>query len=268
MLPLMKDKGPILVLLIVAAGLGIALIVVNKRAADERKEAADKLAVQSNNVVSAKKSLEELREVNQALETNVAAMRADYSNKLALSDANLRSTEAALEKVKAEAKAETKAQADADAAALAEREKKISDLESRNQELDKQSADLRAAITNLQTQINLTQAELEKAKGNRDLLLSELKRLRAAKEDLERKFDNIAAVRAQLRKLRDDEVIARRLDWMRRGLYAAFGEKGGERLIHPSLTALPSAGSSANVELGRHGPPRIQENPPTNAPPK
>jgi len=264
----MKDKGLILVLLIVAVGLGIALVVVNKRAADERKEAAGNLVVQSNTVVSVKKSLAEAEAVNQALETNMAAIRADYSNKLALSDANLRSAEAALEKVKEEAKAETKAQADTDAAALAERDKKIADLEGRNQELDKQAAELGSAITNLQKRIELTQSKLDKSEGDRDLLLKELKSLQAAKEDLEKRFNTIAELRTQLSKLRTEEIIARRLDWMRRGVYTTGGEKGGERLIHPSPLYSPGAGSGANVEIGRHGPAKIQQNPPTNAPPK
>ena len=264
----MKDKGLIFVLLIVAVGLGVALIVVNKRAADERKDAAEKLATQSNNVVSAKKSLEEMQEVNQALETNAAAMRVDFSNKLAQSDANLRGAEADLEKFKAEVKTETKAMADSDAAALAERDKKISDLESRNAELDKQATDLRTAITNLQSRIDLTQSKLQKSEGDRDLLLKELKSLQAAKEDLEKQFNTISTLRAQLHKLRIEEVIARRLDWMRRGIYDTGGEKGGERLIHPSLPLPPEAGAGANVEIGRHGPATIQQNPPTNAPPK
>jgi chromosome segregation ATPase len=267
MLTGMKDKGLIFVLLIVAVGLGVALIVVNKRAADERKDAAEKLATQSNNVVSAKKSLEELQEVNQTLETNVAAMRSDFSNKLAQSDANLRSTEAALEKAKAEAQAEAKAQAES-VAALAERDKKISDLESRNAELDKQDGDLRAAMTNLQTRIELTQSKLAKSEGDRDLLLKELKSLQAAKEDLEKQFNTISTLRGQLRKLRIEEIIARRLDWMRRGVYSASGERGGERLIHPALPTSPGSGAGANVEIGRQGPARIQEIPPTNAPPK
>jgi prefoldin subunit 5 len=268
MLPQMKNKGLILVLLIVAAGLGVALIVVNNRAADERREASVSLDVQSNTVVSVKKTLAELQAVNQTLETNIAALRTDYSNKLALSDANLQGTEAALEKFKAEAKAETKAQADTDAAAMAERDKKIADLESQNQDLDKQAADLRLAITNLQAQITLTQSKLDKSEGNRDLLVQELKNLRAAKEDLEKRFDTIADLRMQLRKLKTDDVIARRLDWMRRGVSASVVEKGGQRLIHPPPPSSSAAGSSANVELGPNGAVKIQENPATNAPPK
>jgi len=266
MLTEMKDKGLILVLLIVAAGLGVALIVVNNRAAEERKESSASLTGLSNIVVSKEKTLAELQTVNQTLETNMAALRSDYSNKVALSDANLHSTEAALEKVKAEAKAEAKAQADTAAAALAERDKKIANLESQNTDLDKQAADLRFAITNLQAQITLTQGKLDKSEGNRDLLLKELKSLRADKEELERRFDSIAALRAQLRKLRTDDVLARRLDWIRRGVTASTVERGGERLMHAAPP--PSSGSGANVELGPNGAIKIQQNPPTNAPPK
>jgi hypothetical protein len=72
----------------------------------------------------------------------------------------------------------------------------------------------------------------------------------------------------QLRKLKTDDVIARRLDWMRRGVSASVVEKGGQRLIHPPPPSSSAAGSSANVELGPNGAVKIQENPATNAPPK
>src|SRR5580704_14625118 len=88
-LRLMKNKGPILVLLLVAVGLGIALIVVNKEASDQAKEAADSLATASNTVTSVTKQLAELQTVNQTLESNITANRNDFSNKLALADANL-----------------------------------------------------------------------------------------------------------------------------------------------------------------------------------
>src|SRR5208282_939831 len=69
MLALMNNKGPILVLLLVAVGLGIALIVVNKEAADQAKDAAYNLTVSSNTLVLDKKRLDELQTVNQMLET-------------------------------------------------------------------------------------------------------------------------------------------------------------------------------------------------------
>jgi chromosome segregation ATPase len=265
----MKDKGLILVLLLVAAGLGVALIVVNKKSDDERKDLTAHLVVASNEIVSAKKDKAELQTVNQTLESKLASVSADYSNKLALSEANLRSAEANLEKITSEAKAEAAAQAEKDAALIAQKDKKISDLESRNQELDKQAAELHAAITNLQSQIAATQNKLSKAVKDRDLLLNELKTLQAKKDDLEKQFNNIAAMREQLRKLKIEQVIARRLDWMRRGVTTGMSEKGGQRLMNHSAAPAPAGSPGANVELRQQGGVTIKQLPPaTNAPAK
>ena len=243
----MKDKAPIIVLIIVAAGLGVGLIVVNNKARREKQELYDALTVQSNTVTAIRTSLTEQQAVNQVLETNLAATRADYSNKLSLSDASLRSTEENLEKTKAEAKA----QADADAAELAKRDKKISNLENQNQDLDKQAADLRDHISGLQTQIAATEDKLAKSQGDREVLLKELKRLQAEKTVLENRFNDLAVLQVQVRKLKDDLSEARTLDWIRRGIYAALHEKGGERLIHPSYDFQPNTNTALNVELHR-----------------
>ncbi len=264
----MKDKAPILILLLVAAGLGIALIFVYKDASDQKKEATQSLVVASNNFTSVKKQLNELQTVNQTLETNLATTQAELSNKLALADANLHTIQANLEKEVAEAKAESKAQADSNAVALAQRDQKIADLESQNQALDKEAASLQLAITNLQSRISDTENKLAKSEGDRDLLLKELKLMRTQKEDLEKKFNSIQVVREQLRKLRAEAAMALRLDWMRRGIYTASEQKGGERLIHPASSIPPSAASGANVELKQSGAVQIQTSPPTNAPPK
>jgi chromosome segregation ATPase len=253
MLRLMKDKGPILVLLLVAVGLGIALIVINKEAADQAKDSADSLAVASNTVTSVKKQMAELQVVNQTLESNLTATRTDFSNKISLADANLRTTEADLEKTVAEAKAESKAAADA----VAQRDEKITELENRNEALDKEAASLHVAITNLDAKIATTQIKLAKSEGDRTFLLNELKALQAEKLELEQKFNNIADVREQLHKLKQEAVVARRLDWIRRGMYDSFTSRGGQ--LAPA--------SSANVELKQSGGVKIQTTP-TNAPPK
>jgi len=264
----MKNKGPIIILLLVAVGLVIALIVVYKETASQKEDAAASITDASNTVISVKKQLAELQTSNQTLETNLAAIRADFSNKMTLTDANLRTAEASLEKAVSEAKAEAKAQADSNAVLLAQRDQKISDLESQNQALDKEAASLRTAITNLDSRISDAQNKLAKSEGDRDLLLKEIKLLRAQKVDLEKKFNDLAALREQLHRLRSDIAIARRLDWMRRGIYESFREKGGERLIHPLPPAPPSASAGANVELRERGSVKIQASPSTNAPPK
>jgi len=264
MLVVMKDKGPILVLLVVAVGLGIALIVVNKEAADQAKEAADSLAVASNTVTSVKRQLAELQTVNQTLESNMAAVRNDFSNKMALADANLRTTEADLQKAVAEAKAETKALADSNTVTLAERDQKIARLEASDKEADA----LHVAITNLDTRIAATEEKLAKSEGDRTFLLHELNVLQSEKLDLEKKFNNIADLRVELHKLKVEAAIGRRLDWMRRGMYDSFKEKGAELLIHPLPQVPASESSGATVELKQSGGVKIQTSPPTNAPPK
>jgi chromosome segregation ATPase len=245
----MKDKAPILVLIIVAAGLGFALIVVNNKAHHENQELADALSVQSNTVTSVKARLGEQQAVNQVLETNLAATRADYSNKLAASEASLRATDEDLEKARMEAKAK----ADADAAEIAMRDKKISDLESHNLDLDRQAGDLRARIAAVESQIAATQGKLERSEGERDVLLTEMKQLRAEKMVWENRFNDLVVLQAQVRKLKRDLAEARVVEWTRNGVYADARMKGAERLIYPPATYPTATVPSLQAELHQAG---------------
>ncbi len=260
----MNNKGLIFVLLLVSIGLGIALIVVDKEAADQKKDAIANSIAASNQIVSVKSQVQDLQSVNQTLETNLATTRIDFSNKLAASEANLRTTEANLAKTAAEAKAQT----DSNAVAIAQRDEKISELESENQSLDKEAASLRVAITNVQARIAATQQKLAKSEGDQAFLLKELKVLQAEEAEMERKFNDIAAVREQLRTLKTEAAIARRLEWMRRGVSSSFIQRGGELLTQhsPAVPATESSGSAVEVRQG--GEVKIQTPAPTNAPPK
>jgi chromosome segregation ATPase len=264
MFMLMSNKGLIFVLLLVSVGLGIALIVVNKEAADQRNQAAANSIAASNQIVSVKSQLQELQSVNQTLETNLASTRIDYSNKLAASEANLRTTEANL----AKAAAEAKAQADSNAVAVAQRDEKISELESENLSLDKEAASLRVSITNVQARIAATQQKLAKSEGDQAFLLKELKVLQAEEAEMEKKFNDITAVREQLRTLKTEAAIARRLDWMRRGVNDSFIQRGGELLVQHSSSPPPAESSGSAVELRQGGGVNIQTPAPTNGPPK
>ena len=82
--------------------------------------------------------------------------------------------------------------------------------------------------------------------------LSELRRLQDEKNSLERQFNDLAMLREQVRKLRDELSISRRLDWIRRGLYGSL--KGAERLqqgIEPPITG--GTNFDLNVELQESG---------------
>ncbi len=218
----MKDKAPIIVLIIVAIGLGVALIVVNNKASDEQQHAVSSIQALSNNLVDERTKLDEQQTVNRTLETNLAAAKTDFSNKLAARDAQLTSVQTDL----AKAQADAKAQQQAAAADAAQKDKKIADLEAQNQDLDKQSTDLRNSITNLEGQITVTKKKLAASEGDRTALIRELKELQAKKDELERKFNDLAVLKAQVKLLKEQLSIARRLDWIRRGIYETLDEKG------------------------------------------
>lgn len=259
---IMKAKVALIILIVIALGLGIGLTVVKQQAARERVEAGDRISVLSDNLEHARRDLEQERSDKMLLETNLADTRTEFSNKLTATEAALNTTAATLTK----AQADSKASAEAAAAEIAARDKKISDLEVQNQSLDKTAADLRLSITGLEDKIASTEKKLLASEGDRNFLIKELKRLQTEKADLEKKFNDLAVLRDQVRKLRDEMDLSRRLDWLRRGLYATAGSKGGERLIN--TTAVPQTNNLLNVELRQDGGVRIQSTQTTNPPAK
>lgn len=254
----MKDKAAVIVLIAVAVGLGAGLIVINQRGEEQHKADLDKIAVYSNDMVQAKNSETELQAVNQALETNLAAVQAEYSNKTALSDANLHTVETSLDKAQADAKA----QAAADSAAVAQRDKKIASLETENQNLDRAAAELRNSITNLDDRIAGTENQLAQAAGDRTLLLNELKQLQARKDNLESMFNDLTVVRQRVRELKHELALSRQADWIRRGAYAEIHEKGGERLMRMHEQPVVETNVALNIFLKENGESKITAPPP------
>jgi hypothetical protein len=95
---------------------------------------------------------------------------------------------------------------------------------------------------------------LDAAEGDREFLLRELKRLQSEKADLERQFNDLDLLRTQVAKLKEEISVARRLDWIRRGIYGG-GEtrKGAELLMQGVTVAVPRTNFSLNVELRQDG---------------
>ncbi len=258
----MKAKVALIILVCVVLGLGIGLVVISRNASEEKTTADAKIAVLNENVTQYQSQLEQERVEKMGLQTNFAATKVEFSNKLAATEANLSTTAASL----AKAQADAKAAADAAAAEMAQRDKKIGDLEIQNQSLDKTALDLRGSITNLESQISITEKKLATSEGDRQFLLTELKRLQAEKADLEKKFNDLAVLREQVHKLKEELALSRRLDWIRRGLYATAGEKGGQRMITTPTTVASTNAPGLNVELRQDGGVKIQPSSATNAP--
>jgi chromosome segregation ATPase len=208
----MKTQLGVVILVVVCVGLVVALVVGRKRADNQQKKAADTILDFSNQLTTANASLDELRQVNLMLTNDLDASRQTLtilSNQYVTTSASLSNTTAALKTA----------------------QDQITDLEAQNRALDQQAARFTNTLANLSAQIAETQMKLVESETNNTFLESELKRQVAEKAELERKFNNLSQVRTQVRKLRDDLLIARRLQWMREGTDPAQQRKGAQVLM-------------------------------------
>ena len=257
----MKARVAIIILVLVAVGLGIGLMLQHNEAVEEKRKDVASILGRSNDVVLTRGKLEEQQTVNLTLETNLS------QNKLRLESISneLTQTAATLSKVQAEAKAAAEASAAEMAkrdAKIAERDAKIAELQGQNDDMTKKMTDLNGAITGLEKQIADTEKRLATSEGDKAFLLKELQRLQAEKAALEKQFNDLAILREQVRKLRDELSISRRLEWIRQGIYGRQNEKGGQTLLRMSQPAAATTNnSSLNVELKQAKPTG------TNAPP-
>lgn len=261
-----------LVLVLVCAGLGIALIAIKKQAADEQRDFAVKSGALSNSWTETRELLDRQKQVNADLESDrdkrIKEAEA-LTNKYVESLASLAQVSNNLVKTAIALKASQEE--------TAKRDAKIAELEAQNQALDKQAVDLSTAITNLTTQIEETKRKLATSEGEKGFLEKELKRLMAEKSELERQFNDLAVLRAQVSKLKEELSVARRLEWIRQGLFAATEQKGAQKLMQgtaPSQQAkAPKPVYDLNVEVNADGsvkviPPLTNRPAATNPPAK
>lgn len=201
-----------IILLVVCVGLVVAL-VAGKRSADvQRKKDSETIVDFSNQVTTANISLDDLRQVNLVYSNDLDTSRrtlVTLSNQNVETSASLSNTESALKTA----------------------QDQITDLEAQNRTLDQQTMEMTNTIANLSTQITETQMKLVESETNNTFLESELKRQVAERADLEHRFNDLSQVRAQVRKLRDDLIVAQRLRWMRDGTDPSQQRKGAELLM-------------------------------------
>lgn len=173
------------------------------------------------------------------------------------------------EKAKAKADAETAAAryAALDASKkqeIAKRDASIKDLQDTRDQLNAKIAGLNADIAKLNstigtlnTRIAFVEGELKLAKDDKDFLTKELQRMQGERTEMERKMNDLAFLREQMATIKSDQAIARRVDWMRRGMFQ--DDRKGATLLKDNLQPLASAkptttkGSQLNVEVHRDG---------------
>jgi chromosome segregation ATPase len=221
----MKTKLGIVILVVACGGLAIVLLAT-KKAADERlKTDAYAILDFSNQLVNANKTLDDYRQVNLMLTNDLAGSRQEsltFSNQFTEASGTLASTKVSLQSAQDQ---------------IASLNSRIAGLETRNQVLDQRAAALTNAIASLNAQIADTQQKLAGSETNNGFLEKELQRQTAAKTELESKFNNLSTVRTQVKKLKDDLLIARRLQWMRERSEPGSQQKGAQLLMQRTASA-------------------------------
>jgi len=260
----MKSRLGIIILTLACVGLAITLIVNQSNATKYQRQAESTIMAQSNGWVTAEGRLEEERKLTTTLTNDLAARKSDLTaltNQIIETSNTLAKTQDSLKAAQDE---------------VAKRDAQIADLENQNKQLDDKAVTLSNSITNLQTQIDATQKKLAASEGDKAFLEKELQRLVAEKAELERQFNDLKVLRAQVAKLKEEMNISRRLAWIREGIFFRDEQKGAQQLMQKSTPAFgtnsappapqPKPGNyDLNVEVNSDGTVRVI--PPTNAVP-
>jgi hypothetical protein len=249
----MNSKVVAILLTILCLLLAAGLIYRHNTATQDKKKDVAQIVHFSNEVVDVSGKLEEQKMVNLSLEKDFATQSEElktYSNNLATVSASF-----------AKAQVDAKTAAETAREEMRKRDTRITELESERDTMTRKMNDLTNSISTLEIQIADTQKKLDASEGDREFLLKELKRLQAEKSELERQFNNLAMLRDQVRRLRDELSVSRRLDWIRRGLYGSF--KGGELLRRGFASANPAKTNyNLDVEIRSDGGAKILTNAP------
>jgi hypothetical protein len=245
----MKIKTGIILLAVISVGLLIALFVAKKQAEDVHVKDTASILEFSNQLDTANINLNDERQVNLMLTNDLASTRqalVETSNSLS---GQLAGAQNEIENAQNQ---------------ITNLNGRISDLETQNKALDDRATMLSNNIVTLDAQIAATQQQLATSQTNNAFLAAELQKQMAEKAELERKFSDVDAVRAQLTKLRTELFEARRLEWMNAGVDPTRIQKGGElQMQRPLPPPTPPAGVQPppkstppydlNVEVGSDG---------------
>ena len=242
----MKTRLGAVILAVAFAGLLIALFAM-KHTADERiSKDTDAILEFSNQWVKAQANLDELGQVNLKLTNDLAASQEQslaFSNHFVETSGALTDTKASLQSAQDQ---------------ITGLNQRIAGLTTQNQELDQRSAALSSAIAGLNAQIADTQQKLADSETNNSFLETELQRQTVARAELEGKFNNLTVVRAQAKKLKEDLVVTRRMQWMRDGTAPSLQTKGGQLLMQRTPPApLHPPHFDLNVEVSSDGAIRV-----------
>ncbi len=243
----MKPKIIIVVLAVVCVALAIALFATKSQSDEQHNKDTSSIIDFSNQLVTVNKQVNDLSQVNLMLTNDLSLTHQqseELSNSLINATATLASTKSELATEQDKVVTLTNQ--------LSNLNNQIADLEDQNKVLDQRATDLTNTIAQLNAQIEETQNKLAVSETNNAFIQAELQKQLAEKAELEHKFNDLNAVRAQVKKLKDELFVARRiqLDKNDNGT-----KKGGQLLIErtPPPSAKPAPNYDLNVEVGSDG---------------
>lgn len=231
----MKIKIGAIILALVCIGLAIALFATKKAADEQRKSDAAAILDFSNQLDAASISLNDVRQVNLVLTNDLSTIlqsAAALSNRLLETSTTLSNTKESLTTAEGQ---------------ISNLNGRITDLEAQNKALDDRAAELTNKLAELSALIASTQRQLTNAEADNVFLTGELQKQLAQKAELERKFNDLNVVRAQVTKLRDELFVTRRLEWMANGANPSTPMKGAAALMlrSPTVSVTPANSSTA-----------------------
>jgi predicted nucleic acid-binding Zn-ribbon protein len=235
----MKLKIGIIILAAACVGLFIALFATKKSAEAQRKHDTAAILDFSNQLDTAAVNLNDLRQVNLMLTNDLSSLQQvaeTLSNNLAATASTLSTTKDSLATAEGQ---------------IVNLNGRISDLEAQNKALDERAAELTNRLAELDTLIAATQQKLANSETNNAFLTAELQKQMAQKAELERKFSDLNVLRAQVKKLKDELFVTRRLEWMANGNDPSTPKKGGAVLMQRSpANVSPAAAAAAKISAG------------------
>jgi predicted nucleic acid-binding Zn-ribbon protein len=230
----------------VSVALAIALIAVHYSKTSQVDQVRTAYLRMSNQWDEARVNLAESGKLVEVLQTDLAARNetiAVVSNDLSRIQTDLGKATLDLAGARAE---------------IGKSQARIIQLEGERDDLAKRMEELNGSITKLESQIADTEQKLKTSEGDKTVLVAELKRLQNERAELQAQFNDLASLRTQLAKVREEHAIKQRMDWFRTGVYARQGQKGAERLMAQQYGASwPRPDNRLDVELERTGGARV-----------
>ncbi|MBK9140225.1 MAG: hypothetical protein IPM17_15910 [Verrucomicrobia bacterium] len=259
----MNSKVPLVILVILAVALGAALFLRHHQANADKTAAALERERLQKTLTDEKAAIEALLAASTKAAESLKSDLAAKTEALQTATSQLTEVKLALDQAQLESK-NLRDQLAASQAAVAERDARIQEMAASRSELEQHATDLKSAIAERDALIADTRRQLAAAGSDREFLLKELRRLQSEKGELERQFNDLASLKEQMRKLKEQYAVSKRLEWSRRGLADLNSRKGGEILQRgfsiPSVVY--STDTDLNVEVRRDGPAVIVPAPP------